>query len=196
MNREAWLHEATERLRPIFAERGFPIPAKVRVSCGFPSRGALRSRKGTVTLGQCWNTGACDGIPQIFISPIMDDPIRIAATLAHELAHAATPGAKHGGAFVKAARALGLEGPPTATVAGPAFVELWDRIAEDIGEYPHSALDAQAGHKKQSTRLVKATCNPCEMNGAPYFVRLSRKAIETHGFPICPTCETHMEEGI
>jgi len=196
-NRESWLAAATEALRPAFAKAGFPIPDAVRVSCGFPSRGGLRGRSGSVVLGECWgHQHAADNAPQIFISPAQADTMSVAAILAHELAHAATPGAKHGPRFVKAVRALGLEGKATATVAGPAFRELWERVGSDLGEYPHAALDARAGIKKQTTRLIKGTCNTCEMDGTPYFVRLSRAAIESHGFPICPRCETPMEEGI
>jgi len=49
-------------------------------------------------------------------------PLQIAATLAHELTHAAVGiQAKHGKAFATVAKGLGLTGKMAATVPGPEF---------------------------------------------------------------------------
>ena len=37
--REEWLNAMTAALRPKFKANGTPIPAKVRISCGWPARG-------------------------------------------------------------------------------------------------------------------------------------------------------------
>jgi hypothetical protein len=46
--REDWLKVGVEELRPVFQALGKPIPAKVRVACGFPLN-AKRSR----AIGEC-----------------------------------------------------------------------------------------------------------------------------------------------
>lgn len=45
------------------------------------------------------------------------------------------------------------------------------------------------GKKKQSTRMIKASCPECG-----YTVRVTRKWLDTAGAPICPACEEQMKE--
>lgn len=81
-HREAWLHAAIAVMQSLFGEHGGNIPANIRVASGFP----FGSRK---AIGQCWpKTASKDGIYEIFISPVLDDPMRVAGVLAHELVHA------------------------------------------------------------------------------------------------------------
>lgn len=50
-------------------------------------------------------------------------PGELAATLAHELVHAALPfDVGHEGAFAETVKAIGLDGDPRSTYAGPQFV--------------------------------------------------------------------------
>ena len=193
-NREEWLASVTRALRPLFADHGFAIPANVQATCGFPSKSAT-SRKNT-RIGECWDTTRSDAnVFEIFISPIVADALEVAAILAHELVHA-TVGlkAKHKGPFIKCARAIGLEGKMTATTAGDAFKHWFDRNAESFGPYPHGKLNATSAPKKQTTRMIKCTCEECAAEGAPYIVRLSATALEI-GAPICPVHNTTMTEG-
>jgi hypothetical protein len=82
--REAWLHAVAEKLRPIFASHGAIVPVKVRFTCGFPSIRAFASKLQRV--GECWSGEAsADGHIEIMISPVLDDPMRVAGVLAHEL---------------------------------------------------------------------------------------------------------------
>ena len=177
MNRENWLQQVASALEPIFASKGAPLPG-YRVSCSFPSTGGLSAKRKTI--GQCWDASAsADGTTEIFISPTQDDPVEVAATLCHELVHAAVSvAAGHGPAFRKVALEMGLQGKMTATEAGENFKTMIAPILAQVGEYPHARLDATQ-RKKQTTRMVKCVCD------CGYTVRTTAKWIEV-GVPHCP----------
>lgn len=182
--REAWLLAGVAALAPIFEEAGETLPA-VRVSVGFPGG---RGKKGNV-IGQCWATSASeDEVAQVFIHPSLTDVVVILATLAHEIVHAVDDCASgHRGRFAKIAKAIGLEGPMTATHAGETLKARLEEIARDLGDFPHAALiagGASSGPKKQTTRMLKVEC-PAD----GYIVRTTAKWLEV-GLPSCPCGET------
>ena len=192
-SREAWLNDCAElileKFRDVFAdhfgEDGLQHLKSLKVSTGFPSRGGL-----TKVIGECWKAcAAADEVTHhIFINPRLDDVVEVVATLAHEMVHAADDGEhKHKGPFVKAVRDLGLEGKPTATVAGGAFAEWARGLDAKIGSYPHVALVPIAATKKQGTRMLKVACPE---DG--YTIRTTQKWLDV-GLPSCP-CGTQMEE--
>ncbi|MFD6638362.1 hypothetical protein ACFWDN_21375 [Micromonospora chalcea] len=179
--REAWLMGAVEALTPVFAEQGATLPA-VRVSVGWPGG---RGKKNAV-IGQCWNSHAsADKVPQVFISPVLDDAAQVLATLVHELVHAWDDcKSGHKGDFAKLAKRLGLEGKMTATVAGEVLKARLAEIAEALGVYPHARLstgEGGAGEKKQTTRMLKVECADCG-----YTARTTKKWLEEVGAPLCP----------
>jgi hypothetical protein len=183
-SREDWLMSAINLLRPLCAARGFPIPEKVRASCGFP--GGRRARK---AVGQCWsqlNSG--DGFFEIFISPQIDDPIDVLETLVHELGHASVGlDAGHRRPFAKFCEAMGLLPPWKSTTPGPAFKQ---GVAAPVLKalevpYPHAKLrpsDQHSGPKKQTTRLMKCDCPKCG-----YTLRTTMKWLLVSGAPLCPS---------
>ena len=178
--REGYLAAFVAAARPVFAAVGLTIPAAVRVGVGWTSKGSRAK-----AIGECWST-ACsdDGTWEIILSPGLADGPRVADVLTHELIHAAVGLAcGHRGAFLRAMRALGLEGKATATTAGPGWHDLFDAIVEGLGAYPHARLDGaqSSGPKKQGTRQLKVEC-PC---GVIY--RMSRKVAEM-GLPHCGAC--------
>ena len=181
--REEWLVAAIDALRPIFAETGETLPA-VRVSVGWPGG---RGKKNAV-IGQCWKTTtATDKVSQLFVSPVLDDAVRVLDVLTHELIHAIDDcQSGHRGRFGKIARAVGLEGKLTATVAGPELLVKLTAIAKGLGTYPHAALagsaDGADGPKKQGTRMLKVECP--EESG--YKVRITRQWLDSYGAPLCP----------
>jgi hypothetical protein len=186
--REEWLIAAVEALAPIFAEVNETLPT-VRVSVGWPGG---NGRKNSV-IGQCWSTAAsADGVAQLFISPVLDDGSRVVDVLAHELIHAiddCTSG--HKGRFAKIAKAIGLEGKMTATVAGFELKKQLDVIVDGLGDYPHAALvNPGEGIKKQSTRMLKVEC----AEGSGYVVRMTRKWLDEYGTPACPCHGEPMNE--
>jgi hypothetical protein len=157
--REEWLDAMTAALRPKFKAAGYPLPKRVRVSCGWPSEGGLR--KSTVW-GECWDATLSEGDhPEIFISPVLAEATA-AVTLVHELVHAALPKKGHGAEFKRAMAPLGLIGKATATEAGAALKREIADLIKKIGPYPHSRLRPNARRtKKQSTRLLKVACPAC-----------------------------------
>jgi len=180
MTREEWLGALVTALRPMFAAAGSPIPAKVRVSCGWPSCGGTSmSRK---AIGQAWSPKcSADGTHETFLSPVLGTAKDVGHVLVHELAHHAVgTDAGHKGPFRKLAMALGLAGKMTATVAGKDLAERLNALCAPLGDYPHAALDPKAGPKKQGTRQLKVSCADCGC-----VVRMTRKWLDEQGAPTC-----------
>lgn len=198
--RHDWLERATVALRKRFEQKGFTVPASVRVSIGWP-RG--RSGAGNKAIGQCWyEGGSFDRFNEIFISPALGvssktDKARLAAScriidvLAHELCHSiAGSEGGHKAPFKRLAVGVGLEGKMTATTATAEFTEWATKIVDKLGYYPAGVLNegTGSGRKKQTTRLIKCSCEDCG-----YTVRTTQKWIAEAGAPICPTDEIVME---
>lgn len=134
--REQWLTHVAVLLRAWFSARGYEIPLRVRLGVG-----ALTG--GRRTLGVCHTDPDRDGFRHITISPFIDDPVLVAATLVHELIHALLPADEvHGPRFAAAARALGLEAPWTGVTPGAALAAELRVIVRRVGPYPHRALAA------------------------------------------------------
>jgi SprT-like family. len=177
--REEWLRTAVTKLEVHLVEKtGYRMPEKWAVTCGWP----LGSRK---AIGQCFDPKTSRaGVTEMFISPELDDPVRVLDVLLHEMVHAAVGCEhKHGRVFARAARACGLEGPLTATTAGDALREVLERIAADLGEYPHSAVDKLFGPKKNKGGQWPTYISPVDPT---YRVQVRTSALEEHGPPICP----------
>jgi len=184
--REEWLERLTEALRPKFKAAGYAIPAKVHVSCAWPSSGGTARKKRTI--GECWpSSSSADGHTEIFISPVLSDPLEVGGTLVHELLHAALEPmypdkhVGHGPAFKKAMGSLGLTGKATATTESKELKEELAAIVKKIGAYPHAAMKLNLRGKVQGTRLLKAECPECG-----YVIRVTAKWINEAGLPTCP----------
>lgn len=182
--REQWLIRATEQFcRPHFLNRGgHKIPTDVKVTCGWPHKGGTGAK--SKRIGECWSRAASSaGVNEVFISPYLDDPIEVLATLVHELIHAADDvKSGHKGYFKTCALEVGLEGKMTATRASDELEAIFSGWLEVLGKYPHSKLDLTKGPvKKQTTRMVKCTCGSCG-----FIVRTTRKWLSEVGEPHCP----------
>ena len=188
-SREAWLGHMVDALRPEFAGHGYPLPERIRVSCGWPSRSALSGK--AKRIGEAWSHRcSADGAHETFLSPVLADPVEVGAVLVHELVHHAVGvDAGHKGPFRKLASAIGLVGPMRATTAGDALRGRLHAIAEQLGPYPHAALSGDNGRKKQSTRMLKVTCADCGC-----IVRMTRQWLDNAGAPRC-ACGGAMAEG-
>lgn len=188
MTREEWLNRAVNHLRSHFADAGITLPRTIRVSCGWPSRRATsRSRR---TIGQCFPTAmAADKVPQLFISPVLAEPTAVLTVLAHELVHAADDcSSGHRGEFVRMAKAVGLVAPWTATTASEELQLVLERMAAELGEYPHAELVPSNKIKKDGTRMLKIECRDCG-----FVARTTRKWIDDVGLPTC-ACGGEFEE--
>lgn len=190
-NREHWLETAINHMRPWYESDpvSLPIPTKLYISTGFPSTRALAKKNPRI--GECWNPNSSkDGNPHIYISPLLADGIDVLACLVHELIHAGGISG-HKNDFKRPAIALGLTGKMTATAPGEELVGRLNALLLDLGPYPHAQLfPSLRPAKKQSTRLLKATCEDCES-----IIRLSNKVIEYPGLPTC-ACGGEFQLGI
>lgn len=176
--REAWLTAAIQEVTPHFANKGYPIPETVKVSCGWPvgSRGAKK------ILGQCFAPAASkSGTTEIFVSPTIDAADKVIGVLVHELVHAAVGNeAGHGPAFKRAAETIGLTGKATECLPGGEFAEwLRETVLPMLGDYPHASVDFNQ-RKKQITRMIKLVCPQ-----SGYTVRTTAKWIAM-GLPVSP----------
>ena len=189
MNREQWLDTlADKHLWPMIEAAGGKRADRVRVSVGFPK--GSRGGKGGHAIGQCWPTAAsADKHAEIFVSPELP-AMRAADVLLHELIHAATPNAKHGGAFKRIAKACGLTGKMTATIAGPELLAKLTAALAKMPEYPHGVMAVPAGGRVgPGSRLIKVSCPSCD-----YAMRITRTWLEV-AIPVCPDidCPGHSE---
>jgi hypothetical protein len=179
-NREDWLSAAVSELRPFFEAVGKPLPANVRVTCGFPS-----NAKRSGAIGECWaDTASADKTFEVLISPVLDDPVKVFEVLVHELCHATAGAMNHGVNFQKVANLMHLAPSPTkagwkATGQAATFAPVYGEIIKSLDAYPHAAL-SMTTKKTQGTRMLKAVCPSCG-----YTVRLTSKWAAL-GLPSCP----------
>lgn len=175
--REEWLDKAKELATDLFIQAGYTVPQNIRVTCGWPSRGGLATKKRTI--GQCWPSGnSKDGHFEIFLSPYLSEGSRVIGVLIHEIVHAVVGlDVGHKKPFKDCAIAVGLTGKMTATTETEEL-QAWSREAIDrvLGPYPHATLDGANKGKTQSTRLLKMSCSECGC-----IVRTTQKWIDEHG---------------
>lgn len=187
LTREDWLTAAVDELRPFFLSNGVSITDKVRVSCALPSNAKRTNFK---SVGECFpNTNSADAHFEIFISPVLADPVKVFETLVAMLCHTAKGALNHGKPYQRVADAMHLLPNGTASARyksvthGGAFVAAYQQIIDSLGAYVHAELSASVG-KKQGTRMLKCVCPSCG-----YTVRLTAKWAFKHGnlnLPLCP----------
>ena len=188
-NREAWLEAAVKEVSKLFKAIDHEVPT-VRVSVGWP--GGRGKKQGVI--GQCFaTTSATDKVAQIFVSPVVAEPIKALVVVAHELVHAVDDcKSGHKSGFIKIARELGFT--PKWTVATPETIseelrEKLEAIAEKLGSYPHAAIVPSERPVVQKTYMLKVLC----VEDPSYFIRMTRGKIEEYGTPLCPCHHLEME---
>ena len=179
--REQWLSAAVVALREGIFAPDHTVP-EVRVSVGWPGgRGPKQNR-----IGECWQPdSSADGIGQIFISPVLSDPVEVLATLTHELVHAINHkdgDNGHRAPFKRIAESVGLEGKMASTHAGEALAEKLEAIGNMLGKYPHAAISLESKPKVQKTYMLKFV-SPEEPD---FFVRMTKGKYEEYGAPRDP----------
>lgn len=169
---------AVTELRSLFWGYGFDVPKAVRVSVGFPSS------LSKIAEGEVWDrTCSADDTWEIFISPLVGNPICVLGILVHELVHMVV-GTEHGhkAPFKRCALAVGLTGVMTESVPGEGLLATLGVISAVLGIYPHAELSFPVGVEKQTTRLLKLQCLDCTMP-----LRITRKWLDAYPTPwACP----------
>lgn len=189
MTRELWLIKAVDELAVLFGRNDISLPA-VRVSVGFPPKGALAKKKRTI--GVCISAeGTNDKVAQIYISPLIEEvngDDGILSTLLHELIHALGISG-HGKDFKRVADLLGFLPPYTSTPCSDWLENDLKRIANKLGPFPHAAvmLNGSDRIKRDICRMLKYACPMCE-----YTIRLTKVWAE-RGVPECPLCCVEFE---
>lgn len=144
---EVWLHEAVELMRPKFAEAGYEIPP-VHLSVGFSSKGYRVNNK-THYIGMCYSRKMDkDGINQIFIAPILDEPLNVLVTLAHELVHAIDDCKNgHGPVFKKISKDLKLADCLAVNLADfHETFKFYRWMLDQLGRYPRGGYHRRYGY--------------------------------------------------
>ncbi len=188
INREGWLTEVSSRCRRFF--RNYEFPA-YRVTCGWPMVSG-RPKEGSYRVGECHGPRSSKGgVFEIFVSPAIADPLEVAGTVMHEMAHVlAGMEAKHGPKFVRICNEAFLT-KGKATERGPgSFLEgcLKD-IIKELPAYPHDAL-VPAGRPAKRSDSVRLQCSECGFKATT-----SYKWLEGSGYPTCG-CGTLMCEKV
>lgn len=154
-----WLETAAARLIDEFDLPG----TDYTVHWGWPSKGGLSTKRRTI--GECWKPAAVsDGVPPIFISPILQTTGEILATLLHELIHAWDKGESgHKGAFATKAKSFGFERPLTSSAnMSDTLADALRTISADLGDFPFPhitpLLVAKAPQKTYMRKLEADVC--------------------------------------
>ena len=157
---------------------------KVKVSCGFPSTGNKSKH-----IGQCWGrSSTTEGVNQLFISPVLDEPVQVLDTLVHELVHAIDDCVHHHGPeFKKIATDVGLQGNMREATAGAWLKEQLTTIAKQLGKYPHTKINLAHSASAKTGPRPRAKCKKCGYEVTPL------KKWLFMGPPLCPKHTTEME---
>jgi len=187
MNREQWLTDLSTEVTPLF--KGFALKP-FRLTVGWPiSRGRPGKRQ---VLGECHALeSSTAGLNEIFITPLIADPIQVAGVVCHELAHvAAGVEAAHGRGFVKVCRHVGLtRGKPTSVMPGERLEESLKRIVGRLGKYPHEVMQLKTVEAKRQPTGVTLVCD------CGFRCSTSRKWVSEVGVPTC-ACGAKLEEQV
>jgi len=203
--REEWLNAAIELIRVDYLTQVGIILPDMKVSMGWGP-----GVHPTATIGVCTQPeSAEDGVAQLYVNPIKSDPKDILHILFHEVVHAYNWSAAHGPEFKKLTEQAGLVGKVTEQVPGDDLKKTIAEMAEDLGEFPHSAIKVveyqtptgrtkarpAAAKPAQTTRMLKVLCPDCGMisRTSDKWLRLLQ---EKHGEGLagpCPLCGSMTE---
>lgn len=186
--REEWLMAAKDLLQSrIF--RIWEIPENTKVSCG-PCKGKA--------VGTCYNKLLSEsGCTEIFISPKINDELRVLDVLAHELIHSILGvNKKHDSKFKKIAKEIGLLEPWTATTASEELKEELKIFLPTLGKYPHAKLLTLEDKKEQKEPKEQAAkmyvCTGTKEEPHDEWKCLVKKKFIDMAEPICPICGSAM----
>src|SRR3990167_4763595 len=150
LTRESWLTAAAKIIGPWVEEHeGEKLPDRMPVIVSWP----FGRRPNTI--GVCYPASwTADEAVYVTVSPVLSDPVRVLATLLHELIHAIGH-MNHGKDFRKAATGLGLVGKMKSTEAGEELCQRLQKVADKLGPYPHSEMTPRGHGKEKKPKTEK-----------------------------------------
>lgn len=176
--REQWLTELAKKSEKFFVNMKLP---PYRLTCGWPLGGALSTKRRV--LGQCFDSiVSVGGLHELFITPLLSDPLEVAGVVMHEMAHvAAGVKAGHKGRFIKIIQQVGItKNKPTQALPGDRLNEWLQKILDRLGPYPHTAMKPVTKDKTKDAKALTLECGSCDAK-----VRMSTKWLESAGAPTC-----------
>ena len=179
MNRETWLKELANRAIPYISQH-FQYTEEevaVRLSCGFP---ATQGKRKKVTASLIPPTNSEEFNAEVFVTPEIDTDEEVARAVLPLLVAVVIGDYRQGTAYRNACLALHLTGERI-----PSWAE---NILRELPAYPHASVTLPEV-KKQTTRLLKVACLPCN-----YIARVSRATLDRLGTPVCPACHQSFTE--
>lgn len=184
--REDWLQRAIKEIAKRWATMGVKVPADVAVSCGWPGGGSARKR-----IGECWSRAASEQkVNQVFISPLLGDPIKALDVLGHELIHAADDcESGHGHEFTRLSKLVGYTGGKHSC-ATPGEVAWLKELSKRLGTYPHKAVKLKEKKQRPNAGLQKYSCT---LDGHEDVLYTTASTADENGPPRCRICEEEMK---
>ena len=182
--REQWLQPGADKFRTDWKRADVAVPA-VQISCSFPGGGSPLRR-----IGECWPRAMTKGkVNEIYINPILFDPLEALDTLGHELLHAVDDcKSKHGRVFTVNSQKVGYSGGKHSHAKTPEAKALIARISKELGAYPHKGVIMPTRKHKPKNGLHKFSCEEC---GDVLYSTM--KTYEDKGAPCCRECGEEME---
>jgi hypothetical protein len=179
VNREEWLKELANRAIPVIAHHVEYTEEEtaVKLSCGFPAK---QGKRNPVHASLVPPTNSADFYAEIFVTPELSAKREVARAVLPLLVAVVTGDYRQHTAYRNAIRRLGLNAGELPSWAKP--------IVDELPAYPHASLTLPEV-KKQTTRLLKVECVPCN-----YIARVSRATLDRLGAPVCPACRQSFTE--
>lgn len=175
--REEWLNAVVKLLaEKLFAPLELRLPEKLRASCGICGGKFV----GLCVKPDCADDGAC----HMFVDPLLNDPVEVIGTLAHEMVHAHCYAeghdCKHKGLFLKVFRDIGFECKATAQFVTPntELHATCSGIAIAVGPYPHAPV-----RRKQKPKKAHAWVSYISTSNEEYVVRANKNTVADLGPP-------------
>lgn len=189
LNREDWMQQIGDQilddiLMPEARALGLDRP-EVGYMTSFPPA----VRKPEKVMGFCMaKKCSSDSVNRVSLNPSIDDSLKAAAVITHELIHAILDNSDgHKGRFAKIAKAVGFESPldqfnPTERLHAQLqpYIEFLGAIPTDAVILPNVQIK-----KKQTNRQLKCECTMC---GFTFRASKTQLASLTTESP-CPVCE-------
>ena len=130
-------------------------------------------------MGECWSDKASgDGTHEIFISPVLSDPVAVYAVLMGQLAHTLAGCEGTGAKYRTVCGLLHLGAPWSSPTAGQGWPAANGNAIDSLGAYPHAAITMSSA-VKQGTRMLRLSCSGCG-----YILRTTQRWVN-EGLPTC-----------